>query len=364
MRRLLLVLAIVLCAAPRSAHCADTFLAGQTSRVFHPEHPRNWRLAKTHALISTVWYPVTPAAGVEEKPQYIGSAKAPDFLAGSAAVGAPLAASPAKFPVVLLSHGTGGSASQLGWLGPELARHGYIAVAVNHPGNNGLEPYTAEGFTLWWERATDLSDALTELVADPTFGPHVDQTRVGAAGFSIGGYTVLALAGARVNQQKFIDACTQSPELPTCHVPEMRTLGDMQHVLATVRLSSAQSLTMDGASYRDSRIRAVFAISPAVGQAFTAKSFRDVQIPVALVVGADDPIAPPATNAAYFKQLYPKADLTVLPGVVHYTFLDTCAPAGTAAVPYLCQDAPGVDRAQVHAKVVALALDFFDKNLQ
>ncbi len=364
MRRLFLVLALVICVVPRAAHCADTFLAGETSRVFHPVHPRNWRLARTHALLSTVWYPATPAAGVEEKPQYIGPAKSPEFLAGSAAVDAPLAASPAKFPVVLLSHGSGGSALQLGWLGPELARHGYIAVAVNHPGNNSLEPYTAEGFGLWWERATDLSNALTALIADPTFGAHVDQSHVGAAGFSIGGYTVLALAGARINQQKFLDACAQSPELPTCHVAEMRNLGDMDHVIATVRLSSAQSLTMDGASYRDSRIRAVFAISPAVGQAFTAKSFREVEIPVALVVGDHDPIAPPATNAAYFKQLYPQAELTVLPDVTHYTFLDTCAPAAAASVPYLCQEAPGVDRDQVHAKVAGLALDFFDKNLR
>lgn len=45
----------------------------------------------------------------------------------------------------MLSHGTGSSAIQLAWLGTVLARHGYIAVAVNHPGNNALEPYTAEG---------------------------------------------------------------------------------------------------------------------------------------------------------------------------------------------------------------------------
>jgi predicted dienelactone hydrolase len=82
------------------------------------------------------------------------------------------------------------------------------------------------------------------------------------------------------------------------------------------------------------------------------------------VVGADDPIAPPATNAAYFKQLYPQAELTVLPDVAHYTFLDTCTPAGAVAVPYLCQDSPGVDRDQVHAKVAAVAVEFFDKNLQ
>jgi len=98
---------------------------------------------------------------------------------------------------VLLSHGTGGSAVQMAWLGMELARHGYIAVAVNHPGNNATEPYTAEGFALWWERATDLSEVLDGMLADATFGARIDARRVGAAGFSMGGYTVLELAGAR-----------------------------------------------------------------------------------------------------------------------------------------------------------------------
>jgi predicted dienelactone hydrolase len=318
-------------------------------------------MARTHALVSTVWYPVTPAAGLQETQQFIGSARSPQFLAGKAAVNAPLAAAPAKFPLILLSHGSGGSAAQLGWLGPELARHGYIVVAVNHPGNNALEPYTAEGFVLWWERATDLSNAINQIVVDATFGARIDQTRIGAAGFSLGGYTVLALAGARIDPQGFIDACHQTPDLPTCDTAEMRELGSVDHVLETVRESSPESLGMAEANYRDSRIKAVFAIAPAVGQAFPRNSFHDVTIPVDLVVGDRDPIAPAAENAGYFKQLDPQAQLTILPGVSHYTFLDRCAPTFKAR-PY-CDDTDGVDRSAIHAKVAAMAIAFFDKNL-
>ena len=50
-----------------------------------------------------------------------------------------------------------------------------------------------------------------------------------------------------------------------------------------------------GASYRDPRIKAVFAIAP-MGEAFDANSFADVQIPVALVAGTADAIAPVKTN--------------------------------------------------------------------
>ena len=347
-----------------ASYAATTFAVGQSWRVFHPSHERNWRGAKTEALISTVWYPVSPDAKTAEKPQVIGEPGHALFEAGSAAGDAPIASAPAKLPVVMLSHGTGGSAMQLAWLGTELARHGYIAVGVNHPGNNALEPYTGEGFVLWWERATDISDALDALLKDAMFGPHVDLSRVGAAGFSIGGYTVLELAGSRTSQEDFLAMCEKNLELPTCRVPEMKEIGDLNEMLAKVRASSAESMARGGASYRDPRIRAVFAIAPAVGQAFRVDGFREVKIPVAMVVGEADPLAPAATNATKFHKLMPKSELTVLTGgVAHYTFLDTCTAAGKAMLGVYCGDQAGVDRDKVHTTVAGLAVEFFDRNL-
>ena len=356
---------VILLVIVRASFAASLFEAGQSLRVFHPAHARNWRGAKTEALVATVWYPVSADKGVAEKPFLIGEPGHPLFEAGSSVGDAPIASAPDKFPVVMLSHGTGGSAIQLAWLGTVLARHGYIAVAVNHPGNNALEPYTAEGFILWWERATDISDALDALLVDPTFGPRVDVLRIGAAGFSIGGYTVLELAGARTTQEDFLALCEKDPKPTACNVPEMKNMGDGEQMLAKVRASSAESMARSGASYRDPRIRAVFAIAPAVGDAFRDDGLREVKIPVAMVVGQGDTIAPADTNASKFHRLMPASQLTVLPGGVgHYTFLDTCGAAGKATLPVYCTDAAGVDRDQVHAKVAAMAVDFFDKNLR
>ena len=77
----------------------------------------------------------------------------------------------------------------IAWLGRALASKGYIAAAVNHPGNNALEEYTAEGFLIWWERARDLTSVIDMLVGDSQFGRLIDRSRIGAAGFSLGGYT-------------------------------------------------------------------------------------------------------------------------------------------------------------------------------
>jgi hypothetical protein len=45
------------------------------------------------------------------------------------------------------SQARGASALMTAWLGTELARNGFVAVAVavNHPGNNAVDGYTVQG---------------------------------------------------------------------------------------------------------------------------------------------------------------------------------------------------------------------------
>jgi predicted dienelactone hydrolase len=57
--------------------------------------------------------------------------------------------------------------------------------------------------------------------------------------------------------------------------------------------------------------------------------------------------------------------LTIFPGgVAHYDFLDSCTKQGFAKMPILCAENPGVDRDDVHAKVIRLALEFFCATLR
>jgi predicted dienelactone hydrolase len=55
-----------------------------------------------------------------------------------------------------------------------LARHGYVVVAVDHPGNNGRAPMTVGGAVLYWERPGDLAAALDKVKSDSSLGPHRD----------------------------------------------------------------------------------------------------------------------------------------------------------------------------------------------
>ena len=125
-----------------------------------------------------------------------------------------------------------------------------------------------------------------------------------------------------------------------------------------------KALQHAGDSYRDPRIRAVFAIAPAVARAFTPASLQTIAIPVEIVAGAADPLAPPADNAQFFAANIKAAKLTILPGGVgHYTFLDVGTEAGKKQIPQLFVDNPGVDREAIHKQVSQMAAEFFDKEL-
>ena len=364
-------LAVVLCVslalsaggATKKAQSFADNKAGVTTRVFQPAAQRNWRGSAHQELRATVWYPAVDTA--IETPQMAGPPDAPLFEAGRAMPHAGFAPSLEKWPLILLSHGSGGSAEQMAWLGTALARAGFMAAAVDHPGNNSGEPLTPEGFVLAWERATDMSELLDALLADPELGPKIDTQRVGAAGFSIGGYTVLELAGARSDLDVIVNLCRAKPDRAVCHVPEMHGLGSVDTMLAGVRKTSGESLARSGDSFRDPRVKAVFAIAPALAMTQTAESLRSIRVPVEIVVGDADPIAPAAENADYLRAQVHGARETVLPnGVGHYTFLDTCTAAGKQQIGTYCEDASGVNRDAVHGQVAGMAVEFFNKALK
>jgi predicted dienelactone hydrolase len=339
------------------------FKVGVASRHLLPTEPYDWRGAGMHALLEAIWYPAE--SGADPKPQRIPPVGPAIFEAAPAAPEAKIAASPAKLPLILLSHGTGGTAQSLAWFATALAAHGYIVVGVNHPGNNAMEPYTVQGFTLWWERAKDLSTVLDDILADPDFGPHVDRRRIGGAGFSLGGYTMIELAGGKTSREHYAKVCRATPDQVSCKPPpEFPDLLAKAVALAATDLAYAKALREDGASYRDSRIRAVFTMAPALGPAFAPASLKTIAIPVAIVAGAQDSIVPVDANAKYDAAQIPYAALTIFPGKVdHYVFVDECTEVGRSSLPLLCVDRPGVDRAAIHDEAIDLAAKFFASHL-
>lgn len=323
---------------------------------------RHWLEARPRPLSTVLWY---PAADDAEDEELLFGGSEPLFRLAPVARDAPWHPGRGKSPLVLLSHGTGGSALQMGWLARHLCMHGYVCAAVNHHGNNSLEPYLAQGFLLWWERASDLSALLDQLLAHPDLGARIDPERIGAAGFSLGGYTVIAAAGGRASMRQFERFCRGPDADVTCDGPREfpGAVDALPELIANDPLVKA-SFARHEDSFEDRRLRAAFAMNPALAGAFTTEGLASVDVPMHIVACEGDTVVPAATNACRYSERIPGAGLTLLNGALdHYVFLAEATETGKRLAPFECIDPPPTERSEIHARVAGLARDFLDRHL-
>lgn len=336
---------------------------GMTRRNFVDEQRKNWTGTAPRPIAATVWYPTNSQA--KEEKIVIGNPEKPIFISGEAIKNAEISSAKKRYPLIVLSHGTGGSALQIMWLGQYLAARGFIVTAVDHHGNTGAEEkYMAQGFVLWWERAQDLRVLIDKMLADSEFGKRIDAKKTGAAGFSLGGTTVTSIVGGVFSVEAFNKFCVSPEHDATCDPqPEYANAMKEFNELKTKDSIVIESLKRAEISYKDSRIKAVFAIAPALGASFTQKSLESIKIPFQFVVGESDNTAPAKTNAQKIALFVKKSNFTILPGkVAHYTFLSDCTDFGKTILP-ICRDEEGVDRTEVHQKTAQMAFEFFSKKL-
>lgn len=340
---------VVACTAP-----PERPPVGRTTRDFVDPERFHFASEDPRPLATTIWYP-TSAAG-PERPWTAGV-----FRLGWGLPDAPLAPEPARRPTVLLSPGPGGSAAQLSWLAESLASRGFIVAAVDHHGNSTSDR-RPHGFALWWEQPRDLTVVLDKLSRDPTFGPHIDVDRIAAAGYSVGGYAALALAGVRVSVWQHYDFCDREPQSSFCRPPPDAAFdAEVLKRLAKKDNTFRRSLRRFGRSYRDARVKAAIAVAPALAPALVTESLKDTDVPALLLAGDRDEQTP-VDQARPIADALPHGTLEVLPNVAHSTFLPSCTLWGrffTAA----CGEPGGADRDTVHRRVATRILDFLDDHL-
>jgi dienelactone hydrolase len=114
----------------------------------------------------------------------------------------------ARVPLVVFSHGIGGSRRGYTWLGQHIARHGIASLHLQHVGSDRTL-WSGSVFGLVGRlqgaaqdeeavaRVQDLRFALDTLLAG-ALGPRIDDQRIVAGGHSYGANTTLLAAGARV----------------------------------------------------------------------------------------------------------------------------------------------------------------------
>ncbi|GAA5510198.1 acetylhydrolase [Novipirellula caenicola] len=205
-------------------------------------------------------------------------------------------------PIVLFSHGLGGSRENNRYLGEHWAKNGFIGVFMQHPGSD--RDVIASGSVVQRlsklksaasaknasDRFADVSFVIDQLqqwnqqTGHPLFGK-LDLDRIGMSGHSFGAVTTMGVAG-----RKFLTR----------------------------------------QNYHDPRIDAFFAMSPSLAKMISpANAFGDIEQPVLCMTGTNDdsPIDPQTTPESR-QQVYealPDGDKyqLVFDGGYHFTFSDS-----------------------------------------
>ncbi|MEM8546031.1 MAG: alpha/beta hydrolase [Cyanobacteria bacterium P01_H01_bin.119] len=196
-------------------------------------------------------------------------------------------------PIVIISHGFGDVKESFTFLAEHLASYGFVAIVPDHVGsdlqyrqqylqgrlNTLLSPME---FINRPQEISFLIDQLEILVAEsPEWAAIFDLDRIGVAGDSLGSTTALALAGAEINHARLVEACDPA---------------EISLNFAVYLECRAQHLPPQNYDLADPRIKAVVAGHPLGGALYGPEGFGQIDIPLMMVSGSRDIVAPGVTE--------------------------------------------------------------------
>lgn len=152
----------------------------------------------------SLWYPTSAREGTVKLGPY----------RFKAARNAP--AMDAAHGLVVISHGTEGSDLGHRNLALEMARRGLVVAAPLHPRDNFRDQSGVGRKVVMQGRPRQISAVIDGLLQDPDWGARLDPRRIGAFGFSLGGYSVLATLGAKPDMMRLVDHCEAEGGDPVC----------------------------------------------------------------------------------------------------------------------------------------------------
>jgi len=263
-------------------------------------------------------------------------------------------------PLVVISHGSGGSYQTLSWLADELVNAGYMVLGVNHPGSTTGDSSPRRSIQ-HWNRPKDISASISALLADPTFGAQVDTQQISMLGFSLGGLSALSLAGARVSKEQYQQYCARFGDKAT----------DCQFFArGGVDLASVSKEEFE-ADLADARISRTIALDPALGYAMLDESLQKIEQAVLLInlgleqgrqVAVD--IGP---NGNQLVSRIPTAEYQEVVGANHFSFLGLCKTGAEQILidegeDPICHEEDGGDRRKLHRDIASRIVQFLTRS--
>jgi predicted dienelactone hydrolase len=256
-------------------------------------------------------------------------------------------------PLILISHGTGGSLSSHIDTANALARAGFVVAAITHIGDNTQDQSYAGNRIDLIDRPRQAKVALDWLLSSWPGRLNLNPRRVGVFGFSLGGFTSLVLLGGTPETARMAQLCDSKPDAPECafikdaHGDQLSPSTEVPHWV------------------HDERIKAAVIAAPAASYLFGPGDLREVSAPIQLWRVENDSQAPDAWNGAVVRDnLKVHPDSHLVQGADHFVFLAPCSEGLAAAAPQICQDPAGFDRAAFHRAFNQSVADFFTTTLR
>ncbi|MCB5190992.1 alpha/beta hydrolase [Methylobacillus arboreus] len=244
---------------------------------------------------------------------------------------------PGQYPLVLVSHGSGGSHLLYRTITCHLARHGYVVAMIEHPGNNRVDnQFMGEVENLQY-RPRHLKLAADYLYQNAVFSRYLQPGRLAVVGHSMGGYAALALAGG-------------TPWYPPeAFKPDYQgpapSLVEVEH---------------------DDRIKALVLLAPATAWFAQKGALNQVRVPILMLSAEHDPYTPAWHGDIVLQGVADPALISArtVKNAGHFSFLSPF-PAkikNGGALP--TTDPEGFDREQFHEQLKQEILAYLNRKLK
>jgi predicted dienelactone hydrolase len=189
-------------------------------------------------------------------------------------------------PLIAISHGIASNRQTFAYLAKHLASYGFAVAVIEHDDISlakfdrfllGTEPFPKANNLI--DQPLDISFVLDRLESES----HLDLERVGIVGQSFGGYSALALSGAKLIPEKSAAEC------------QTEDYSDVLLDLSSLAKCTFNQLHQSPVQLRDPRVKAVIAINP-MAKIFGSAGMSKIDTPTMIISGSNDLIMPPVAE--------------------------------------------------------------------
>lgn len=314
------------------------------------------RIGEFDNIPMTVFYPTEQVEHIQKKGPFTFSL-APNARPTSG-----------QHPLIVISHGSGGSP----WVHVDLARtlveNGFVVVMPEHRGDN-YRDFSDPGPNSWKLRPQEVSQTIQQVAQDALLGAVTSTDKVGVYGGSAGGHTALTLAGGQWSPSLFRDHCEAhiSEDFSSCVGFITRLNGGWldglkkQVALTVIRRRFSDTTRY---SHQDRRIGALIAVVPFAAD-FDLNTLVTPQVPLGLILAKQDINQIPHFHGQAVQQICKTCTILAdLPHAGHGVMLSPLPQLGSpdSIAAQLLGDPPGFERSQLPALHQKVA-DFFKLHL-